>query len=153
MRIHSNSLDALDVRKAATLAGVAFTRFDLKGSRSREAAFDVILTGSSSRRQNFGGDDYAATWDEWGIFLGHLFDLDPQAHAAGTYESGEHFHWATGGRYREGNLRPSTAHANHKWEWSGYSLNRSYSVSECACGAIRRWTTSGTFAEFAAAHA
>jgi hypothetical protein len=158
MRLHSNSADALDVRKAATLAGVAFTRFDLKGSRSHAQAFDVILTGSSHRRQNTRGrtDDMAATWDEWGMFLGHLFDLDPAMVATGAYESGEHFHWATGGRYRRGSLHPSTQHANHNWEWTGHSAGGAYSCHECECGAVRRFighTRFATFAEFQAANA
>jgi len=139
MRIHSDSVSELEVRKAATLAGVGFTRFALKGSRSRAQAFDVILTGSSTRRQNFGGPDMAATWDEWGIFLGHLFGLDPAMVAKDAYASAEHFHWATGGRYRDGNLRPSTQHPKHTWEYTGQSAAGAYSVHECACGAIRRF--------------
>ncbi len=158
MRIHTDAITELEARKAARLAGVGFTRFGLHGSRSRDHAFDVILTGSSNRRQNTRGatDDMAATWDEWGIWLGILFNLDPAMTIPAAYESAEHFHWATGGRYKAGNLRPSTAHANHKWEWTGQSATGSYSVHECECGAIRRFIGHGkfrTFAEFQAATA
>lgn len=150
MKIHSDHLDILEVRKAATVAGVDFTRLGHKGSRSREFAFDVILTGSSPRRQN-GGEDPAATWDEWGIFLAALFTVDPDM-VTTYYESAEHFHWSTGGRFLPGNLRPSTQctrRAGHKWEWTGQAMTGSYSVHECSCGAIRRFLTyGGTFAEF-----
>jgi len=154
MRIHSDFIEDLDVRKAARRASVDFTRFDLKGSRSRDHAFDVILTGSSSRNQNMGGPDKAATWDEWGIFLGTLFALDP-AMVTPYYESADHFDWATGGRYRDGVLR-GEAHQNHKWEWTGSSAGGNYFVHECQCGAIRRFLAHNgfkTWAEFVAAHA
>ena len=152
MRIHSDSITELEVRKAARRAGVDFTRFDLGNSRSREHRFDVILTGSSSRRQNFGGEDMAATWDEWGIFLGTLYGLDPAAHSE-RYASGEHFAWSTGGRYADGSLTPLLQHANHRWESSGDSVTGSYHVSECTCGAIRRFLLRQTWDEFVASNA
>jgi hypothetical protein len=152
MRMHSDFIEDLDVRKAARAAGVDFTRFDLKGSRTRDHAFDVILTGSSSRRQN-GGSDYAATWDEWGVFLGTLFALDPRM-VTTPYESGAHFDWSTGGQYRDG--ASPDRHKNHKWEWFGSSATGNYHAHECQCGAIRRFLAHNgfkTFAEFEAAHA
>jgi len=159
MRIHSDSLDELEVRKAARLAGISFTRFSLSGSRSRATAFDVILTGSSPRRQN-GGDDMAATWDEWGMFLGTLFGIDPAMHAGpkrGGYESAEHFHWMTGHRFVNFNLADNHI-SGHNWQWSGDSVTGSYYMHECGgkngCGAImRRLQGSGTFAEWQAANA
>lgn len=150
MKIHSDHLDALEVRKAATVAGVAFTRFNLQGSRSRANGFDVILTGSSPRRQN-GGTDYAATWDEWGIFLAALFAVDP-AMVTPYYDNAEHFHWSTGGRFLPGNLRPSTRctrKGGHKWEWAGQTATGSYTVHECECGAIMRRMLRGEFADLA----
>ena len=150
MRIHSDHLDTLEIRKAATLANVAFTRFTTHGSRTREHAYDVILTGSSPRRQN-GGDDYAATWDEWGVFLAALFMVDQDAFAKGAYESAEHFHWSTGNRYTPGFLLQGQ-HRLHKWEWAGDSATGSYHMSECGCGAVRRFLHSGTWAQFVAAN-
>ena len=155
MRIHSDFVETVDLQKAAHRADVGFTRLGLHGSRTRDHAFDVILTGSSSRNQNMGGSDKAATWDEWGIFLGTLFALDPHAVAKGAYESGAHFDWATGGRYRDGVLR-GTDHKNHKWGWTGSSAGGNYHCHECNCGAIRRFLAHNgfkTFAEFEAAHA
>jgi hypothetical protein len=131
MRIHSDFIEEVDVRKAARLAGVQFTRFGLHGSRKREHAFDVILTGSSPRRQNQ-GEDYAATWDEWGSFLGYLFALDANAWTQ-QYTSGAHFDWATDGQYRNGVL--PVRHASHRWEYAGGM------ASECQCGAVRRWAS------------
>jgi hypothetical protein len=151
MKIHSDALDTTEIRKAARRAGVSFTRFDLGNSRSRAQRFDIILTGSSSRRQNFGGEDMAATWDEWGIFLGILFALDPQARSD-HYESLDHFTWATGGRFADGSLTRLTQHATHRWEHSGAVVTNSYYVSECQCGAIRRFLRGRTWAEFVAAN-
>ena len=155
MRIHSDTVDTLEMRKAARLAGVGFTRFDLKGSRSRAAAFDVILTGTSGRRQNFGGEDEAATWDEWGIFLGHLHRLDPNLKT--PYYAGEdHYTWATGGRFTP-DFTPLSQHQRHKWEFSGIGVTGSYSVFECGgkngCGTIMRHLRGQTWAEFVAATA
>jgi hypothetical protein len=150
MRIHSDHLDAREVQKAATLAGVGFTRFSLHGSRSRAGAFDVILTGASPRNQN-GGSDKAATWDQWGVFLSTLFAVDPKM-VTPYYADAEHFHWSTGNRYAEFNLADDHV-KGHKWEFSGDSAGGGYMVHECACGAIRRFIHRGTWAEFVAAHA
>jgi hypothetical protein len=145
MRIHSNSLDSLEIRKAARRAGVSFTRFDLKGSRSHEAAFDVILTGASSRRQN-GGEDQAATWDQWGIFLGTMFSIDP-AMVCGTvkrpiYADADHFHWVTANRFREITPADYVVGHNHRWEFAGQVVTGAYTVHECKsadCLAVVRY--------------
>jgi len=146
MRIHSDFLEEADVRKAARLAGVRFTRFGLHGSRKRRdgGAFDVILTGSSPRRQN-GGSDYAATWDEWLVFLGTLYSLDPKM-VTPYYEDADHFHWSTGNRFHGFTLADQHV-AGHRWEWAGDTATGSYAVHECKCGAIRRFLHRGTFAD------
>jgi choline dehydrogenase-like flavoprotein len=147
MRIHSDTLDGLELRKAANLAGVNFTRLSLHGSRKREAAFDVILTGDSPRRQN-GGEDMAATWDQWGIFLGALFATDADM-VTPYYANAEHFHWVTGDRFK--NFDRAEDHVKgHKWRFAGDSVSGSYSVQECQCGAINRWLNVATWAEFTA---
>jgi len=145
MRIHSDSIEELDIRKAARRAGIGFTRFSLHGSRKRAAAFDVIMTGSSPRRQNQ-GEDMAATWDEWGVFLSTLFGLDEHM-VTPYYEDAEHFHWMTGGRFVDFDL--STQHAaGHRWQWQGTSMTGTYSVASCKCGATQRWMVHGhKFAE------
>jgi len=148
VRFHSSFLEDSDFRRAARTAGVGFTRFDLKGSRSRDRAWDIILTGSSSRNQNMGGEDKAATWDEWGVFLGALFNLDPTAVVPKVYEGGEHYHWSTGNRF----LRPLShemRHRQHKWEWTGRNVTGAYTVHECQCGALMRRMLGGRFADLA----
>lgn len=140
MKLHSDSLEELDVRKAASLAGVGFTSLSLHGSRSRAARFDVILTGSSGRRQNMGGPDEAATWDEWGIFLGHLHRLDPDLKSE-YYQGREHYEWSTGFRF-DPDFTPAQQHRIHKWEFLNVSSLTGASIFECylkngtGCGAM-----------------
>lgn len=146
MRIHSDSLEALDIRKAGRLAAVTFTRLDLYGSRSREAAFDVILSGDSGRRQNFGGPDEAASWDQWGIFLGHLFRLDPTL-VTPYYGSADEFVWRTGNRFTP-DFTPGNCHRAHSWGFGQPNVTHAYSVQTCergkaACGAVQRWVLGG----------
>lgn len=137
MRIHT-SLYALEISQAARVAGVSLTRMTEHGSRSHLRAFEVNLTGSNSRYQN-GGEHKAATWDEWGMFLGHLFQQDPGAKAS-FYGSGEHFHWATGDRFRDG--APSDPHPQHRWEFFG-SFDRYHEHVCTGCSAIVRTLNHG----------
>jgi len=122
-----------------------------KGSRSRAVAWDVKLTGTSSRRPNGGnrgadGDAYAATWDEWGMFLAELFRRDPDATIPGVYESEAHFRWSTGERFDD--LAPAQQHRNHRWEHEGKAATGTYYVSTCKCGARQRRVAYGhTFYE------
>jgi hypothetical protein len=122
---------------AAKEAGVNFERCTLHGSRSRDHAFDVILSGNSGRRANFGGDWEAASWDQWGIFLGRIFKDDPDA-VCWAYKDADDFHWQTGDRFLTLTLKDATRF--HKWglgEYDGYG-----STSRCkhdGCTAIRRW--------------
>jgi hypothetical protein len=77
---------------AARFARADVVKLERHGSRSRDHAFDVKLEGESRRRPNGGssgveyGSGYAATWDQWGVFLAVLFDLDPNALT--PYDSG-----------------------------------------------------------------
>jgi len=150
MRIHSSALSTLEIRKAATVAGVGFSRLSEHGSRKRNGAWDVILHGDSPRNQN-GGDEKAATWDQWGMFLNTLFDLDPVM-VTPYYADAEHFHWSTGNRYVNFD-RADDHRKGHKWEWAGDSAGGGYMVHECRCGAIRRMLLGSTWAEFTAANA
>lgn len=150
MRIHTSLLSETDMRQCAAVAGVRFARFAIHGSRSRSHAFEIVLTGSSSYRTQASGceDDYAATWDEWGIFLGEIFRRDYGAHAT-YYASAEEFHWMTGDRFR--GLTCGEQHKRHKFYPNGQSLTGSYHVSSCECGALRRFMASGRkFSELAA---
>lgn len=84
MRIHTDGLTEDDVRDAARQAGVTFDRLREHRSKSHARAFDVTLRGNSNRAPNPGSrgnstSDRAATWDQWGVFLGILFDRDALA--------------------------------------------------------------------------
>lgn len=139
MRIHSDILTGQDIHYAMRRAGHAVqAAYTEHGSRRRDHAFNVTLTGTSSRRPNSGnrgagsyGGDYAATWDEWGMFLAELFRRDPAAVVPDIYESGEHFRWVTGARFDT--LTPEQQHgaAGHKWSGSYPNITGVYYVAEC----------------------
>lgn len=140
MRIHTNHLTTRDLVAASNMAGVDFHRLDRKGSRSRDHAFDVILEGTGRTGNRWGNsrERYrAATWDEWGVFLGELFRRDAGMTVPGVYDDHDHFRWATGRRYDD--LRIEDQHINHKWEYAGSFVTGSHHVHECRCGAVRRY--------------
>lgn len=145
MRIHTDILTESDLYQAAARAGDG-VRVEMTehGSRKRARAFDFQLSGTSTRRRNTGnygaageasywGPDrsHAATWDEWGMFLGELFRRDPGAVVPNVYESGEHFRWVTGARFDT--LTPDQQHgaAGHKWSGAYPNLTGAYYVAEC----------------------
>lgn len=77
MRIHT-SLDRQVMFGAASVAGVRIEEISQHGSRKRDHAFEIKLSGSS-RYAAQGGQWKAATWDEWGVFLMFILDRDPIA--------------------------------------------------------------------------
>lgn len=131
MRLHTDILAPSDIYRAVTAAGMTGVHVEATrhGSRARDHAFEVHLTGTSSRRPNGGnygaGAGYAATWDEWGMFLAALFELDPQAIAGTpgrpTYASGETFHAATWDRFKSLTAPHQHGGSGHKWTRDGYS--------------------------------
>lgn len=142
MRIHSDLIEREHLKSAvAGLDGVN-VRIDIRrASRKRDHSWDVALVAEprpGRRRRNTGryglGDDYAATWDEWGVFLSWLFSYDPDA-VCGDYDDKEHFHWSTGGRFR--NVVALDMHDQHRWIDDGDSLNGRFHVETCKCGAVR----------------
>lgn len=149
MKIHTDIITARDMKDAIERAGLTSSHLQYieRGSRSRRRAFEFSLSGTSSRRKNSGqwgaGDDYAATWDEWGMFLAHLFAVDPGAHSR-DYESADHYHWVTGGRFHD--LTPDMQHGGggHRWGMPDLVVTGRYHVRECKCGAIMRRTAWGT---------
>lgn len=136
MRIHTN-LPEHELYHAATHAQVSITDYERHGSRKRDHAFDVWLSGSGAHRSQYRAQNVpAATWDEWGIFLATIFQQDPTAIAT-YYKDAEDFHYQTGGRFRT--LQPSEQHRKHRWTFLGEVLTGGVYVSECQCGAVRRW--------------
>lgn len=135
MRIHTN-LTYSQMRDALSNSGAFWAGYRTlteHKSSSHPRAFEVALTGSSNSRPNSGtsgaSDDYAATWDEWGAVMAAIFDADPDARMGGTakrpvYADRDHFHFATGDRFRPVTYRPDTylpedTHARHSWDYEG----------------------------------
>jgi len=145
MRIHTNTLGAADLMAAVERAGAAVTMtYSRHGSRSHAYAYDVTLRGSSSRRPNGGNrgansDAYAATWDEWGMFLGELFRRDPGAVVPRVYAGAEHFRWATDYRFDVLTAPYQHAGAGHSWRPEGANVTGAYYVHRCrTCDAVQR---------------
>jgi hypothetical protein len=117
MRLHSSKITYFDVseavRRASTIGdGTVFIEvFSEHGSRKRAKSFEVRLSGDGSfskRRTNpgktspvWGMNPYAATWCAWGVFLAHLFEVDPEM-LAGEYQGVEDFNLKTKGMFAEG---------------------------------------------------
>src|SRR5690606_5925788 len=102
MRFHTDTLEPADIyRMTADLAGVYADTNTRHGSRSRDHALEVKLTGNSNNRPNAGygsssgnPDDRAATWDEWGIVIARMFDADPDM-TCRAYNGVDDFHEKT----------------------------------------------------------
>ena len=118
------------------------------GTRTAKArGLELQLTGTSTRQRNSGfygaagTDDYAATWDEWGIVLAGIFAADPTAIMGSAkhpvYADADDYHWKTGDRFRWLTTSASTYyHANHTWRWAeGMPMGE----TRCKCGAVRRY--------------
>ncbi|AEQ21049.1 hypothetical protein E3_1330 [Rhodococcus phage E3] len=146
MRIHTN-LDHGDLADAARHAGVIIARSSQHGSRSRERAFEVTLSGSGrtgSRWANSGSygasSSKAATWDEWGIFLAELFRRDPELKTK-EYPSLDAFEWVTVNRFRT--LTADRQHVQHRWADVERVAGGRYHISSCKCGAQVRTPSYG----------
>ena len=151
MRIHSDVLDNFDLYRAARVAGVTFVRFDEHGSRSHKRAWDIVLSGTSTHRTQAGGrQEFAATWDEWGMFFAYLFGQDEQMMAGNKswgYRDRADFDRKTDERFtdveavtRDGGTvefratLPADTHPRHKWRGVGDN------TQACTkCSAIFRW--------------
>lgn len=134
MRFHSDILTASTVAKIVqgTSGPYINTATDHR-SRSRKGAVELKLFGSSSRYPNFGRNDnydMAATWDEWGVVIGKMFEIDPEM-TCRNYDGAEDFHHQTGDRFRNGNLPLEDRHNQHRWTY----VNGDF---KCKCGSITR---------------
>lgn len=98
MRIHTNIADGPTIHHAAQLADARVFRLEAKGSRSHSMAFEVNLSGNSPRRTQADRDEYAATYDQWGVFLAHLYVIEPTM-KAGPYRNVADFRVKTHGAY------------------------------------------------------
>ena len=135
MRIHSDILTADDIHAATRdLPGVYVTASQ-HSSRARQRAFEVSLEGNGYRKNTglYGGaEDFAATWDEWGVVIARLFGIDPHAFWGSakrpTYADAEESHYLTGDRFRTLEI-PADTHKRHRWDPNG---DRHYSCHTCS---------------------
>lgn len=130
MRIHTNTLVHTDFhRMVADLPGV-YVEVSARGSRSHARAFEIRLTGTSTRR-TMDNTDQAATWDEWGVFFARLFNMDRQALAGSVkspaYKNGADFHYKTGMRFVSLDM-PTDTHQQHRWEYD----NGAHACTKCS---------------------
>jgi hypothetical protein len=132
MRIHSDTLTYGDLAGAAGKAKVVFTTADQHGSRKRDHAWEVKLSGDSPYRQAGNPEEFAASWDQWGIFLAELFRRDP-AMTCGGYPDRGTFNLATGDRFFWLEYGSAEYHRRHKWEPDGFY------GAHCKCGAFQFW--------------
>lgn len=107
MRIHSDIIIGHEFYDSALIipGGDVAAEYTRHGSRSRDHAFEVSLTGHGERhtRTKAGNEGKAATWDDWGFFIAALFEIDPNAFWGSasyqTYEGARHFHILTCDRF------------------------------------------------------
>lgn len=134
MRIHTDTLTSSDIHAAALTARVTLDRFSGHKSKSRDHAFDITLRGESKRHQN-GGDGKAATWDQWGVFLGILFSKDDSVTIPRAYVDGAQFDFRTDYRFDPAGEFPVDAHGDHRFEYAGVP----YTQTCKNCTATTRW--------------
>jgi hypothetical protein len=96
MKIRSNIIDGHDIGRASNAAGTHFIDSNAGFERGwyipiREftprgyaRGYEFFLSGSSpynAAHQSRQGGEYekAATWDEWGVVIAILYDIDPDA--------------------------------------------------------------------------
>lgn len=137
MRLHvSNEVTKAKVRKAAERAGAWFAVLSEHGSRKADHAFEVKLLGTSNRRPNGGSygasNDYAATWDQWGVFLSALFEIDPNM-SSYAYRDAHDFDEKTDYRFEVG--WPTDAHGDHTFRFKGVIGEQGCTK----CSAVQRW--------------
>lgn len=105
MKLHTDKLTTLDLQNALRNTGLEARGVDfdlnrgmsIQGSRKRARCINFYLVADDSHGRryansgNYGaGPSKAATWHEWGVFLGELFHRDPEA-IANEYDGAEHF--------------------------------------------------------------
>lgn len=135
MRLHTSRIASqLEIYEATKGLDGVYAEVTAHGSRSKEYAYEVSLEGNGYRKNTglYGAaENFAATWDEWGVVIARLFDLDPDAFwgtaKRPTYANAEDFHRATGERFRSLEL-PDDTHKQHRWDPIG---DRHYSCHSC----------------------
>lgn len=156
MKIYlSKVVDASDFYRAAFHAQMWTENERWHGSRYADVAEVLEFNGygnddvHSARRPNerVSTGNYAATWDQWGILLALIFDLDPDAKVGGYkrpyYNGADDFHYQTGARFTDTGVinagimaMLTDFHGDHTWRSGNY-----YYEQHCTkCSAVRRWS-------------
>lgn len=116
MKLHSDTITDLHLRSAVGYAEEMLPEYgtiwieenNQTGSRRRKHALVFRLEGDgtlSKRKVNTGrrggGDEFAATYDQWGWTLAFLFDIDPLASVSTgvAYDGYDDYHRQTKGKY------------------------------------------------------
>lgn len=106
MKLHSDTLTTTDIRaaletarrKGRVVGGIETYMLEQQASRSRANGFEVRLGSTYAdgihKRRCMNGENYAATWQEWGWFIVELFELDSNL-TFGAYKSEALFHEIT----------------------------------------------------------
>lgn len=90
MKIHADTL-TLNQLHDAVPNGCYIAQEEEVGSRKRDHAFEVRLSGSSKYGLGYECAGHkAATWDEWGIFINSIFEVEPTA-ICGMYDGRNDF--------------------------------------------------------------
>lgn len=126
MRLHTNTITESDVHQAVeNLLGV-YATVTRHGSRSHDHALEIRLEGNGylTNTGNGGaGATEGATWDEWGVMIARLYEIDPDALWGSAkypvYRDVYHFHERTYDRFASGQM-PENTHKRHKWDWGQY---------------------------------
>lgn len=144
MRFHTTNVSESDIYNAAKLAGVTVETLTAHRSNSHDKAYEIKLSGNSSRNSN--GNDYkAATFDQWGLFIESLYRVggNESMVVGNSYFDYYHFSWTFNNRY--GNMldgKDVEPCKQHKWEFDGFSATNSYRVQHCTkCEAVLRMLT------------
>jgi hypothetical protein len=115
MKVYSDKLTEQDLRVTLSTAvntyvpgHCGFEKFEhLARPRLASRGWDVLLYRAGSRRpfatgRHGAGDRGAARYDDYGLWLAALYDLDPDMQVRGQYpyKGRDDFHRATEGKFR-----------------------------------------------------
>lgn len=122
MRLHTDIVTREDVIAATEgLTGVSAIVTERR-SKTHARGIEMVLEGNGTRAGYATKSVQSATWDEYGVVLGRLFEIDPNMRVGDakhpTYDGRYDFSLVTNDRYEGGRI-PDDMHVKHLWEWRG----------------------------------
>ncbi|WP_331757982.1 hypothetical protein OG225_41795 (plasmid) [Nocardia sp. NBC_01377] len=154
MKLHTNTIELPAITQAATKAVAAVVDAHRRPSHTHDHSFDVTLSGDGNLGRQSGTLTYReATWDQKGITLAALFEVDETLAVPRTYPDAASFHWATFDRFRT--LAAADQHILHRWSYSGRGVTGFYAYVAwaCTCGArLRRLDGINFYTSISLAH-